>query len=173
MNKIPAQDQEFDLQPDPRILPMLGEINLAQWRCLAEFIDNSVDAFLEAKNSGKAVPNPEIHISVPTSDSPGGRVVARDNGTGMDAATLQKAVRAGWTGRDPMNNLGMFGMGFNIATARLGIVTQVWTTREGDNEWCGLEIDFDSLIRQRHFRTPKLTRPKSEPHEHGTEIIIE
>ncbi len=24
----------FDLQPDPRILPMLGEINLVQWRCL-------------------------------------------------------------------------------------------------------------------------------------------
>ena len=35
-----------------RILPMLGEINLAQWKCLAELIDNSVDGFLEMIRSG-------------------------------------------------------------------------------------------------------------------------
>ncbi len=97
----------------------------------------------------------------------------RDNGPGMDPATLENAVRAGWTGNDPIGNLGMFGMGFNIATARLGTLTRVWTTREGDSEWHGLAIDFDVLIRQRHFRTPMLTRPKTDPHERGTEISIE
>jgi hypothetical protein len=35
----------FDLTPDPRLLQMLGEINLPQWRCLAELIDNSIDGF--------------------------------------------------------------------------------------------------------------------------------
>ena len=39
----------------------------------------------------------------------------------------------------------MFGMGFNIATARLGLVTTVWTTREGDLEWFGVEINFERL----------------------------
>jgi hypothetical protein len=160
---------EFDLQPEPRILPMLGEINLPQWRCLAEFIDNSVDAFL----SGPPVANPEIHISVPTSDSPNARVTAIDTGPGMDPVTLERAVRAGWTSNDPIHNLGMFGMGFNIATARLGSTTRVWTTRRGDTAWHGLEIDFDTLVRQRHFRTPRLSRPKTDPHEHGTEIAIE
>jgi hypothetical protein len=32
--------QEFDLQPDPRVLPMLSEINIDQWRCIAELVDN-------------------------------------------------------------------------------------------------------------------------------------
>ncbi len=163
----------FDLQPDPRILPMLGEITLPQWRCLAEFIDNSVDAFLSAKRAGHEVTTPEIHISVPTADSPTARVTVTDNGSGMDPATLEKAVRAGWTSNDPIHNLGLFGMGFNIATARLGSVTKVWTTRAGDHEWCGLEIDFDALVRQRHFRTPRLTRAKVDPHEHGTEVTVE
>lgn len=164
---------EFDLLPDPRILQMLGEINLAQWRCLAEFIDNSVDAFLAAKASGHAVSHPEIHISVPTTDAATARVTVTDNGPGMDPATLEKAVRAGWTSNDPIHNLGMFGMGFNIATARLGSVTKVWTTKAGDTVWHGLEIDFDALTRQRHFRTPRLTRPKADPQEFGTEITIE
>jgi hypothetical protein len=38
---MPESAHEFDLQPDPRILPMLGEINLSQWKCLAELVDNS------------------------------------------------------------------------------------------------------------------------------------
>jgi hypothetical protein len=165
--------REFDLQPHPRILPMLGEINLAQWRCIAELIDNSVDAFLTAERAGNEARDAEVHVSLPTADSPGAKITVRDNGNGMDPATLENAVRAGWTGNDPISNLGMFGMGFNIATARLGTVTQVWTTRAGEPEWWGLEIDFDKLIRQGHFRTSAFTRPKLDKHEHGTEVSIE
>lgn len=64
--------QDFDLQPDPRILPMLGEINLAQWRCLAELVDNSVDGFLSAGRRGSAVVDPHIGVNFltfPTQDA--------------------------------------------------------------------------------------------------------
>ena len=164
--------EEFDLQPDPRILPMLGEINLPQWRCIAELVDNGVDGFLAATRAGHPIPSPEVHVSVPTVDSASAKVTVRDNGPGMDLETLEKAVRAGWTGNDPISNLGMFGMGFNIATARLGTTTEVWTTRAGDTEWYGLQIDFERLMRQRHYRTPRLSRPKFDPHESGTEVSV-
>jgi hypothetical protein len=173
MSEAPTPAEEFDLQPHPRILPMLGEINLSEWRCLAEFVDNSIDAFLQASRAGSPVENPEVHISVPTVDDQRAKITVRDNAPGMEAATLENAMRAGWTGNDPLSNLGMFGMGFNIATARLGTVTRVWTTRQGDPEWCGLEIDFERLMQQRHFRTTRLSRPKVDPHEHGTEVTIE
>lgn len=169
----PNTSSEFDLQPHPRILPMLGEINLDQWRCIAELIDNSVDSFLHAQRIGNPVLFPEVHIAVPNRDTPTAKISVRDNGPGMDAQTLENAVRAGWTSNDPIGNLGLFGMGFNIATARLGTLTTVWTTRAGDSEWFGLEIDFDQLIRQRHFKTPKRTKPKIDPDEHGTVISIE
>lgn len=168
-----ASIEEFDLQPHPRILPILGEISLDQWRCVAELIDNSVDAFLYAQRANHSIERPEIHITIPIRDNPNAKITVRDNGPGMGPETLENAVRAGWTSNDPISNLGMFGMGFNIATARLGTVTTVWTTREGDREWFGLEIDFDKLIQQRHYRTPKKTRPKIDPTEHGTEVSIE
>lgn len=164
---------EFDLQPDPRILPMLGEINLAQWRCLAELVDNAVDGFLAAKRREEAVVEPEVHVAIPTSDSASAKVTVRDNGPGMSPETLETAVRAGWSGNTPVDSLGLFGMGFNIATARLGTTTTVWTTRPEDKEWHGLRIDFDMLQQQRHFRTPHLKREKVDPHEHGTEVTIE
>lgn len=168
-----GSSRAFNLQPHPRILPMLGEITLPQWRCLAELVDNGIDSFLAAQRQDHAIQVPEIIISIPTSDDPNSRISVRDNGPGMDIETLGNAVKAGWTGNDPINNLGLFGMGFNIATARLGTITKVWTTKEGDQEWYGLEIDFKKLVSQKHYSTPLITRPKTEAHEHGSEICIE
>ena len=163
---------EFDIRPDPRVLPMLGEINLDLWRCVAELIDNSVDGFLHAVKRGDRLDAPTVLVNLPNSLAPTARVHVRDNGPGMDPDTLQKAVSAGWTGNNPIDNLGLFGMGFNIATARLGSLTRVRTTRAGDREWHVLEIDFDALRRRHDFRTPHIVEPKVDPSETGTEVII-
>lgn len=164
---------DFNLTPHPRILPMLGEIVLPQSRCLAELIDNSIDAFLESSRSGNAITNPKVVITIPTTVAADARVCIRDNGSGMNAATLEMAARAGWTSHDPINNLGLFGMGFNIATARLGSKTTIWTTQSGLPTWTGMEIDFEVLQRSKTYVTPVLTRPKINPGLSGTEIVVE
>ena len=153
---------------------MLGEIVLPQWRCLAELIDNSLDSFIEAQRAGTPVQNPHVIINVPTGGIPqGSKISVRDNGPGMSEDTLERAARAGWTSHDPINNLGLFGMGFNIATARLGSRTTIWTTQSGTPVWFGLEIDFNQLMKQQEFISPALSRPKSNPDLSGTEVIIE
>lgn len=164
--------QEFDLTPDPRVLQMLGEINLPQWRCLAELIDNSIDGFVHAVRSGAPIDAPEIGITLPTVDNQNARVVVKDNGPGMSFESLENAVRAGWSGSDPLSNLGLFGMGFNIATARLGLVTEVWTSRSGDPEEVGVRIDLDELRATRSFKVPRQTRPKPDHTTHGTAIVV-
>src|SRR5207244_10218346 len=83
----------FDLQPDPRILPMLGEINLAQWRCLAELVDNGVDGFLSMIRAGQSPSDPEISVNLPMKDDASTRVTISDNGPGMAPDRLEKAVR--------------------------------------------------------------------------------
>jgi hypothetical protein len=163
---------EFDLQPDPRVLPMLGEINIDQWRCIAELVDNAIDGFLHTQRAGDHAVAPRVDIVLPVADKDGAQLKVIDNGPGMTPDVLEKAVRAGWSGNNPIDNLGLFGMGFNIATARLGSVTEVWTTRKGDIEWHGLSIDFDQLRKQRHFRTAHLKRPKADSEIHGTEVSI-
>lgn len=167
-----GKNQELDLTPDPRVLQMLGEINLQQWRCLAELIDNSIDGFMNSARAGKAIANPEVSISIPTRDDETARVSVKDNGPGMSIDQLEMAARAGWTGNDPLSSLGLFGMGFNISTARLGLVTEVWTTRAGDPEYVGIRIDLDELRSSRSFRVPRQSRPKADHAEHSTEIVI-
>jgi hypothetical protein len=151
---------------------MLGEINLEQWRCLAELIDNSIDGFIDAARAGTPINRPEIVVSIPTSDTDNARVSVKDNGPGMSLEVLENALRAGWTGNDPLSKLGLFGMGFNIATARLGLVTEVWTSREGDPEQVGVRIDLEELRSSGNYRVPRQTRPKADHQDHGTEIVI-
>jgi hypothetical protein len=171
-DEIDKAVEEFDLAPSPRVLPMLGEINLEQWRCLGELVDNSIDGFLHAGRNGQQIVNPSVQITLPESDREDSVVQIVDNGPGMTPESLAKAVKAGWSGNNPTDNLGLFGMGFNIATARLGMTTEVWTTKAGEAEWHGLEIDFDKLQRQGNFRTAHLKSPKPDTMAHGTKIVV-
>lgn len=163
---------EFNLEPDPRVLPMLGEINIDQWRCVAELVDNAIDGFLKESRAGTTIAGARVDVHLPQANADGATLRVIDNGSGMTPDVLERAVRAGWSGNNPIDSLGLFGMGFNIATARLGSLTEVWTTRKGEKEWHGLLIDFEKLRRQRHYKTPHLTRPKADPEQHGTEITI-
>ncbi len=165
-------NQEFNLTPDPRVLQMLGEISLPQWRCLAELIDNSIDGFVHSARAGSPIPVPAITILLPLADKPDARVSVSDNGPGMSFESLESAIRAGWSGNDPLSNLGLFGMGFNIATARLGLVTEVWTSRQGDPEEVGVRIDLDELKQTNSFKVPRQSRVKSDAESHGTTIVI-
>ena len=163
----------LNLSPDPRILPMLGEINLSQERCMAELIDNCIDAFTTSHESNILVYTPQIWVTTPQErNRDNAKVVVKDNGPGMSTERLERAVSAGWTGNDPINRLGLFGMGFNIATARLGGVTHVWTTEAGEDVWRGIEINFQQLIKEKKFETELKIKPKSDHSISGTEVII-
>ncbi len=164
--------QELDLTPAPRVLQMLGEINLEVWRCLAELIDNSIDGFIDASRAGHAIERPQVTVAIPTTNSENARLQVTDNGPGMSIETLENALRAGWSGNDALSKLGLFGMGFNIATARMGMVTEVWTTRAGDPEWVGVRIDLNELRATGNYRVPRQTRAKVDPARHGTDITI-
>lgn len=167
------QNARVDITPTPRILRTLGEIPFQPWQCIAELVDNSIDAFLDFSPQGS---NAERKITVAWSkDSVPMQqrtFEISDNAQGMSLDQMQNAVRAGYTSNDPISNLGLFGMGFNIATARLGEITTISSTREGDSHWVNLTLDFDALLRSGRFEVPVTYEPKYDPTEHGTRIIV-
>ena len=61
------QPETIDITPSPRVLRMLGQIDFAAWQCLAELIDNSIDAFLEAQRGEKPLTlDPNVSIELPS-----------------------------------------------------------------------------------------------------------
>lgn len=149
----------INLTPDPRILRMLGQIELKGWQCIAELVDNSIDAMLKSNYTDK---ENEIRIEIPSRveiarDKP---LYIKDNGIGMTAEELENCLKAGYTSQSS-DNLGLFGMGFNIATARLGDVVEVWTSTKNMTEDIGVRIDLIEMQRTKNFERELLTRKKS------------
>jgi len=163
----------MDVTPSPRILRMLGEIEFAEWQCIAELIDNALDDFTEIRRTGQTWPGGfKVSVTLPSSGASleESEVVVQDTGRGMSRASLESAVRAGWSSNDRFDKLGLFGMGFNVSTARLGARTRVTTTRIGDPAWTGVEIDFDVISDD--FEAKDLSESKPDLSEHGTRIQI-
>lgn len=167
-----ARAEMIDVRPHPRLLAVLGDIEFAAWQCLAELIDNAFDDFLVAPPTNGERPTVGITLPARTSSPRNGQVWITDNGRGMGLERLNGALRAGWTSNQRYGQLGLFGMGFNIATARLGNVTTVRTTRAGDSEWISITIDLRKLAASGDFIVPIIREPKSDPADHGTQIIV-
>lgn len=162
----------LDITPTPRILRTLGEIPFQTWQCIAELIDNAIDAYLsdmDGEESDRRITVNWSNNSVGATDR---TIEIVDAAGGMSIDQLQDAVRAGYTSNDPFNNLGLFGVGFNISTARLGEETTIISTRRGDTDWVGVKIDFQQLIDSKRFDAQIIRTPKNDPNECGTKITI-
>ncbi|MDM5197039.1 ATP-binding protein [Fictibacillus enclensis] len=165
--------ETINLTPNPRILQMLGQIDFENWQCIAELIDNSVDALLKdftiyGEYEGKIM----VDIPKHTQFIDGVPISVWDNGPGMDVGQLENALKAGFSSNDPVSNLGLFGMGFNIATARLGQRTTVFSSKKGTSEEVGIEIDFAEMTQQNSYIRPVKTRAKDNSYTSGTTIRI-
>jgi Histidine kinase-, DNA gyrase B-, and HSP90-like ATPase len=165
-----------DITPHPRILRMLGEIAFEPHKCIGEFIDNSIDGFLRDPQlfAVNSLMHPQILIIVPHKDvinAGGGEVIVEDNGPGMTLEQLVNAARAGYSASSPIENLGLFGMGFNIAMARLGGITEFRSGIKGESSWSILQIDLASLQNSGRFVIIPRFEHKT-PEEHGTRVTI-
>lgn len=174
-------DKSIDVTPNPRILQMLGEIAFEPWQCIAELIDNSLDAYLSMISTEDnwleemGLEQFGIDIQLPTKqefDLGIGTVSVSDTGPGMDLDLLSNSVTAGFSGNAPLEKLGLFGMGFNIATARLGRTTKIKTTRKGDTSWLVLELDLDDMRTSGRFKASIDYEPKDDDTHHGTIVEI-
>ena len=141
---------------------------------MAELIDNSVDAFAEAERAGQILSEKKITVSWSTDAVAAGlrTIEIIDTGPGMTLDQLQNAARAGYSSNDPIHNLGLFGMGFNISTARLGECTRLLSATPESAEWTGIEIDFKSLIGSKSYNAKVIAQPKLDASEHGTKVIV-
>jgi hypothetical protein len=163
----------FDLTPSPKLLDLLGRIPFKGWQCVAELVDNSVDAIIN-KGADLRVENKTIEVSIPTrakllSNEP---MVVEDWGVGMSDQQLEKAVRAGFSNKSTGESLGLFGMGFNVATARLANTVEVWTSTADAKTEIGVRIDLREMKKHGSFIRPRLARPKNPSKVSGTRIEI-
>lgn len=162
----------LDLTPTPQLLQILGDLKFKGWQCIAELVDNSIDAILSSKDID--LERKKIIVGVPTlskirSEEP---LTIEDFADGMDEVMLEHAVKAGYSGKNTRNSIGLFGIGFNVATACLANTVEVWTSRPEMDKEIGVIIDLQEMARNKSFLRQKLVRAKRYGKIAGTEIKI-
>jgi hypothetical protein len=164
--------EDFDLTPSPNLLKLLGDLRFDGWQCIAELIDNSIDAIINSKNLRDDQKEIQVIIPKPSKLRENQPLVVEDFACGMNDAELENAVRAGFSSKNTQTSLGLFGMGFNVATARLANTVEVWTSKEEMENEIGVRIDLQDMAKNQSFIRQKLTRPKRTNKKSGTQINI-
>jgi len=163
----------FNLTPSPALLDMLGRIPFKGYQCIAELIDNSIDAIIANEEILKDEQR-IIRVTIPTKSKLDRNepIVIEDWGVGMTETELENSVRAGFSSKSSNTTLGLFGMGFNVATSKLANCVQVWTSTKDMSEEVGVLIDLQEMKRTGTFDRPKRFRSKNEGKTSGTQIHI-
>ena len=103
---------------------------------LCELIDNGIDSFGRQTCRANLSGIPSRSWRCPVRPRPVEVRASYGSSTtapGLDRDGLADALRAGFSGKNRYDTLGLFGMGFNIATGKLGRHTTVITARRSDD----------------------------------------
>jgi hypothetical protein len=173
--QIDLQSEQLDITPDPRVLIALTRTPLNPIDALCELIDNGIDSFRAAQLRGSPVTHPLIQVSIPGVAEVGrgdGVLRIQDNGFGLVGDEIGNALRAGYTSKNPFDTLGLFGMGFNIATGKLGRRTTLLSGRQMDDFAMEVTLDLPEITRRGEFTVPVRKVPKPPGFDHGTVVTI-
>lgn len=171
---------KFDFTPDPKVLIALTHTPMQPLDALCELIDNAIDSFYTAKIQGIMIDNPVVIVTLPTRKqlmNNGGLLRIQDNGPGMTAENAEKAIKAGFSGNNPYDTLGLFGMGFNISSGKLGNSTTFMTSRSDMSSYIRTVINLEKINSNKDYSLDALEIPKGDDqtftqNSHGTIIEV-
>ncbi|WP_224961196.1 double zinc ribbon domain-containing protein [Geomonas subterranea] len=165
----------FDLTPPPNVLIALTHTPIQPMDAICELIDNAIDSFRMSELLGNPVKSPKIWIDLPKPSDIGngaGYVRVADNGAGMTPEQAANSIRAGFSGNNPFDTLGLFGMGFNIATGKIGRKTRLVTACAQKDQCITVEFDLESLVKNGSYIVPAEISPKPADLGHGTVVEV-
>lgn len=170
---MPDPVSTVSIRPGVSILSVLRHLNYRPWYAVAEFVDNSLQSFLDYQDELRRVGGPsyKLRVAIELSGADDGRLVVRDNAAGIHEADYARAFRAA---EIPPNRAGMaeFGMGMKSAACWFAKRWTVRTSALGEPVTRTVHFDIDKIV---HDRMEELTvRPDpASPDAHFTEITLD
>ena len=162
-----AQMDEIDISPDVSMLGVLPHLKYTAWHALAEYVDNSLQNFLNNEEALRKIGCDKVVVKI---NVDGNKITIRDNAAGIAAKDYARAFR---TAEIPRNNKGLheFGMGMKSASCWFAHVWSVRTTALGEAIERSIEFDVDYIVATRTNKlNTSLTLAASD--WHYTEVTL-
>lgn len=162
----------INIRPGVSILSVLKHLNYKPWFALAEFVDNSVQSYIDHQTDLEKLEGPDfkLQVSIEIDPTENGKITVRDNAAGIfeqdyPRAFLPAAVPPDSTG------LSEFGMGMKSAACWFA---QKFIVRTGAlGETVAREVFFDvTKIVQNSLEELSIKSDPKEPNIHFTTIVL-
>ena len=138
-------------------------------------VDNALDSFQAARLRGIVIKSPTVVVELPKIAELHrgiGQLCVRDNSLGMDSSAAEKALRAGFSGNNAYDSLGLFGMGFDISTGKFGRATTLLTGNVHLDDAIQVTVDLDQMRDARSYEVPVRYLAKPVNFEQGTLVTV-
>lgn len=170
----------MDVTPVPNVLIALTNNPMKPLDAISELIDNSIDSFSAGRLQGEIIESPTIVIELPSRkdlQNGAGLLRIKDNGPGMTQEQMKSAMTAGYSSNNQYDTLGLFGMGFNISTGKMGNRTVVMSAKRGLEYYTKATINLEELKSAGTYHVPaqRIEKGPDEPFrsdESGTVVEV-
>ncbi len=137
---------DFKFQIGPEVIKTWARLDYTVWFALAEFVDNSVQAYLNHKHildPVYEVNSTRLQVEI-SYDSNSGFLRIRDNSIGMTGEELERAMRPA-VPPEYIGGLSEFGMGLKTAATWLGDEWKVRTKKLGESKEYEISFSVDEV----------------------------
>ena len=161
----------MSIRPGVRVLSVLRHLNYKPWFALAEFVDNSLQSYLDHRQALRAVEGKSFRhqVSIRIEADEGGRITIRDNAAGIRTSARSRAFES----PDPPDSSGLseFGMGMKSAACWFAPTWVVRTKALGESVEKTVAFDIKRILKDSLEELDIQVR-NADPRKHYTEIIL-
>lgn len=167
-----TEPQTIQIRPGVGILSVLSHLNYKPWFAIAEFVDNSIQSFLDYRAEIQKVDgkNAQLRVDIELDSSEGGRLTVRDNAAGIHEVDYPYAFRPAEV---PPNTTGLseFGMGMKSAACWFSPKWTVRTTALGESAEKTVHFDISRIVED-NLEELTVNSRLIQPSTHFTEISL-
>jgi hypothetical protein len=166
-------NKTVNIRPGVSVLSVLRHLNYSPWFALAEFVDNSLQSYTEAKSKLHELHGPvwKLKVSIDVDTSYPGRITIRDNAAGIASEAFPRAFRPAVIPPD-RSGLSEFGMGMKSAACWFAPKWQVRTKALGEPVERTVRFDIATIVRD-ELEELEIGERSAPENDHYTVVALE
>jgi len=159
------------IRPGVRVLSVLRHLNYKPWFALAEFVDNSLQSFLQDQTRLDALQGigSKCRVSIKLEQDPP-RITIRDNAAGISEKEYSRAFRPAEIPTD-RSGLSEFGMGMKSAACWFAPSWHVRTSALGEASENAIRFEIEAIVADSIEELVVETSP-GKAEDHFTEVVL-
>ncbi len=163
---------KVSIRPGVKILTVLQHLNYKTWYAIAEFVDNSIQSFLDNRNAIERIDGcpAKLRVEIELDASTDGKLIIRDNAGGICRQDYARAFRPAAV---PLNSSGLseFGMGMKSAACWFSPQWSVRTSALGEPVERTIDFNIHRIVED-NIEELIIDERASPPTVHFTEVIL-